>query len=301
MKFKESTLLGLSVSGALLFSIMGIIWGIAASSQMILFDGLYSFISLGLSGMSISAYYFMKKENLKQFQYGKESIEPLIVSFKALIITLLCIGAAVSSIYTLWHGGRDIALGSALVYAVVSTILCGGVYGVIRSRKAEENSSFLQAESAQWLMDTLLSAGVLGGFMFAFLLQAAGFHAVLPYVDPFMVLIISVYFLKMPYRLLRSNGRELIRMVPAPATAALIYSRAEDLLIKYKMQDMIVRTTKVGKTLYIDIDYIVDEASGIQNVKEMDKLRMEFEAGMKQLDMEKWVTITFTADKYWAV
>lgn len=301
MKLQESTLLRLSVSGALLFSIMGIIWGIYASSQMILFDGLYSLISLGLSFMSISAYYFMKKENLKQFQYGKESIEPLIVSFKALVITLLCIGAIASSIYSLWNGGRDIALGSALLYAVVSTILCGAVYGIIQRKGEKQSSSFLQAESAQWLMDTLLSAGVLAGFLLAFILQAAGFQTVIPYIDPLMVLAIGLYFLKMPYQLFRSNGRELIRMAPAPDTAALIHEKAEELLVKYNMQDMVVRTTKVGKTLYVDIDYIIDETSAIQHVKEMDTLRRDFEAGIKQLEMEKWVTITFTADKYWAI
>lgn len=45
----EKQLLAVSVYGALAFAVIATVWGIVVHSQIILFDGVYSFISVILS------------------------------------------------------------------------------------------------------------------------------------------------------------------------------------------------------------------------------------------------------------
>ena len=60
----ENKILKLSVIGALFFALFGIAWGWAIKSDMIIFDGLYSFISVILSMISLYINKYMAKRKL---------------------------------------------------------------------------------------------------------------------------------------------------------------------------------------------------------------------------------------------
>ncbi|NQT90152.1 MAG: cation transporter, partial [Candidatus Omnitrophica bacterium] len=47
----EQNILTFSACGALFFALLALVWGILARSQMIIFDVVYSFISLVLTGL----------------------------------------------------------------------------------------------------------------------------------------------------------------------------------------------------------------------------------------------------------
>ena len=70
----ENKMLKLSVLGALFFALFGIAWGWAIDSDMIIFDGLYSFISLLLSMLSLFISNFMNKKDVEKFPFGKHII-----------------------------------------------------------------------------------------------------------------------------------------------------------------------------------------------------------------------------------
>ncbi|UOQ94659.1 cation transporter [Halobacillus shinanisalinarum] len=211
-KRNDSRILRLSIAGSLVFTAIGVIWGIAANSQMIIFDGLYSFISLALSALSLIGFSFIQKKEPQRFHYGKEIVEPLIITFKASVIAALCLYALSSSLIDIFRGGRDVELGSATIYALVATILCYVVYKFMS--KNRNGSEFVKAESVQWLMDTLLSAAVLIGFIIAVLLSHTKLDYLTPYIDPGMVFIVSLYFLKTPAKMFSQNIKEILMMPP---------------------------------------------------------------------------------------
>jgi predicted Co/Zn/Cd cation transporter (cation efflux family) len=103
----EKRVLMISVYGALLFAVIGVVWGLIINSQMILFDGAYSFISVVLSLMSLLGAAYIKKQDEKRFPFGKEVLEPIIIIVKYSIILVLCIVALASSGYDLFTGGES--------------------------------------------------------------------------------------------------------------------------------------------------------------------------------------------------
>lgn len=70
----ERHLLRISVYGALFFAITGIVFGILSGAQMIVFDGLYSLVSLILSMISLFASHYMRKTDVKNFLLAKTKL-----------------------------------------------------------------------------------------------------------------------------------------------------------------------------------------------------------------------------------
>ncbi|RNA69290.1 cation transporter [Alteribacter keqinensis] len=70
----EKRVLKVSVYGALIYAIVAIVWGIAGNSQMILFDGLYSLISVALSFFSLLSAAYIQKTDFKRFPFGNYAV-----------------------------------------------------------------------------------------------------------------------------------------------------------------------------------------------------------------------------------
>ena len=209
-KFNEKQLITWSVWGALIFAIGGIVLGSILNSQMILFDGVYSLISLGLSLLSLWAVTVSKKKDyfrIPLFNNGKNiKIDTAIVLIKYSVIFLIVSVSLFTAFRSLMTGGRDTVLNFALLYSVLSTVLCFGVYALMSRPFSVNSSSLIKAEANQWLMDTWASLGVFLGFVLSFILSLLpGTEFLVPFMDPFMVIIVSIYFIQIPIKEVRKN------------------------------------------------------------------------------------------------
>ncbi|UTR16495.1 cation transporter [Salipaludibacillus sp. LMS25] len=294
----EKKLLTLSVIGALGFALIGIVWGIISSSQMIFFDGIYSFISVILSMFSLFMAQFITKSDTKRFPYGKEVLEPIAIIVKYTVILILCIIAVVSAIQAILSGGRDISLGFALLYSFISTIGCWLVYVLLNKRKAA--SGFIMAEANQWKMDTLLSAAVLLGFLIAYFISYTPYAAFISYVDPLMVLLVMGYFLKVPIVEMLKAFREVLDMAPSQFIQKNLKEVTDNIQTHYQIDESILRISKAGNMLFIEIDFILNKESKIKTVADQDKVREEISEQTKNLNYKKWLTVSFTNNKKWA-
>ncbi|SFE51236.1 cation diffusion facilitator family transporter [Alteribacillus iranensis] len=296
---QDNHILKISIFGGVLFSVLGIIWGIIANSQMIIFDGLYSFVSLGLSFLSLFAYSFTQKVDTERFHFGKGIIEPLVIMFKASAIIAMCLFALSSAVIDLFKGGREVALGQAAIYALIATGLCILFYWSMKRK--EGSSEFVKAEAAQWLMDTLLSAAVLVGFVIALILHASPFAYITPYIDPFMVLAVSVYFLKVPAQMFVRNAKEILMMAPPGNIQTHVEKVVQQIKDKYRIEESFVRISKVGKTVFIEIDFVLNEKTVVQTVDEFDTVREEMDRNLQLDGYDEWLTLSFTKDRKWAL
>lgn len=297
----EQRILMVSIWGAVVFSVGGVLWGIASHSRMILFDGIYSLISLGLSLGSYWTWRFIRKEEPVSFQFGKESLVPLVVALKALVLLGLSVYAIAAAVTDLRTGGRQVQLGSALGYSLLSTVLCTGIFLLIRRRQRKTQSSLAGAEAAQWLMDSVLSMAVLLGFGAAWALQFTTWAHLMPYVDPVLVLVFGVYFLKVPYGILRDNLPELLMMAPEPDIRQEIDRAVRAVRRQHALTDAYVRTAKIGHKLVIEIDFVVDSQSLVWDIVRCDLVREDLDRQLNGLGYGKWLTVSFTGDRKWAV
>ena len=297
----ENKILKISMVGALFFALFGIAWGWTAQSEMIIFDGLYSFISLALTMLSLYINNFMAKKELDKYPFGKYILEPLVISFKSLIIGGMCLYSLIGAIQDVVHGGNTVEYGSALIYSIVSVIGCGGVYIFMKKKGDKISSELIKVEASQWLMDTLLSIGVLVGFVIAMILRNTRFSWLNVYIDPMMVIMVSVVFIKMPVQSFINAFKEILCVKADDEINDDIYLIVKEIEKEYKFEDSISRVSKIGGELRIEIDFIYNEESKLKDLDQMDCVREKVYDAIKHIDYNKWLNVSFTGDKKWAI
>lgn len=297
----ENNILKLSAIGALFFALFGIAWGWTIDSEMIIFDGLYSFVSLILSMITIYINSYMSRKDRDKFPFGKHILEPMIISLKSLIIGGMCIYSLIGATRDIVNGGNSVEYGLAIIYSIVSVLGCGTVYLYMKKKGNKLSSELLNIEGSQWLMDTLLSVGVLIGFIIAIILKETRFSFLNAYVDPAMVIVISVVFLKLPIKTFINSFREIICVKANDEINEDIYILVKEIEKEYNFEDSIARVSKVGRELRIEIDFVYNEKSKFKNLDQMDYVREEIYNSMKHIKYNKWLNVSFTGDKKWAI
>ena len=298
----EKKMLIHSVILSFIFSIIGITAGLYAQSQMIMLDGLYSFISVMLSSLSFATVRFMGKNEWKKFPFGKSIVEPLVVILKYSAILIVLAASLVSAVYSIATGGRAVDTDTAIAYSVFSSLACLFMYLHLKKKSKKYNSILLTAESSQWLFDTYASIGVLVTFGLVVLLDRYQlFTSYLVYIDPLIVIIMSASFAKLPIVSLRLAFRDVLGVSPEGELAATLKDMTKDIEEKYQMKESFLRVTTRRKLLRVEIDFIVDENSLVQSIKEQDRVREELDAIMKPIKTDKWITVAFTSNRKWAV
>jgi cation diffusion facilitator family transporter len=299
---RDRRLLLLSVWASAGFAVLSTVWGLLSGSSMIVFDGLYSFASVGLSTLSVFALRFTARGADERFPWGREVVEPMVVVVKATTLGALCVYAAVGGVMDLTSGGRPVAAGWALAYAALAT--AGGLAVTVVLRRAARTgraSELVRAEAAEWLGDSLLSVGVLAGFGIALGLTAAGRDDLAAYVDPAMVVLVSLAFLWIPVRLVAGGMREMLSMSPPAALLDRIHAEVEGVEGRFGFRESWVRSSKVGGRMDIEIDFLLDEPdSRVRTVADCDAVRQEVHDRLATLGYERSVVVAFTGDRRWA-
>lgn len=290
----------LSVWASAVFAVVALVWGLVLGSQLIVFDGLYSFASVVLSLLAVLALRTARKGADERYPWGREIWEPLTIVMKAAALGGLCVYALVGAVIEILAGGRQVDAGWAVLYAVVAT--SGGlVVSVILRRRGRLGSGLVRAEAAEWVGDTLLSVGVLAGYLVALVLEANGRSDLARYVDPVMVALISAAFLRVPARLVVEGFREVLTMSPDPEFQERIRSAVRDVERHHGFAESFLRTSKVGSRLDVEIDFVVADASTAQTVRQFDDIRADLQERLGPLGDPLAMSVGFTADRRWVV
>ena len=268
---------------------------------MITFDGLYSLISLGLALFAIGCTNFINKRDFKKYPFGKANMEPLIVIIKSIVLLIMCCISVVSSINKIVNGGSNIEVGFALAYSLISSVGCVWVYVYMTKKSKNLNSDIVKAESNQWFMDALISVGVLIGFLISIVFKYIGLAAYSKYVDPGMVILSSLIFFKMPITAIIDAFMELINRNADDSINFDINSLVKEIEEEYNLEESVARVAKIGRELRIEIDFILSNDSTIKSVDDMDEVREIIDENTNHFELEKWMNVTFTKNKKWAV
>ncbi len=268
---------------------------------MIIFDGLYSFLSLILAMLSLFINNYIAKTDADKFPFGKHILEPMIIAIKSLVITIMCFYSLAGAVKALFNGGNTVEYGLAIIYSIASVIGCGAISWYMKNKEVKLSSDLIKAESAQWIMDTALSGAVLVGFLVAIILDGSKYSYINAYIDPLMTVIVSIIFIKVPIATLIKSFKEIVCVKADDDINEDIYLLVKEIEEEYNFEDSITRVSKIGRELRIEIDFVYNKNSKLKNLDQMDTVREEIYDSMEHLKYTKWLNISFTGNKRWAV
>jgi predicted Co/Zn/Cd cation transporter (cation efflux family) len=293
---REERLLRISVGGAVVFAVTALVWGVLVRSQLIVFDGLYSTISVALSAMSLVTYRLIARGPDERHPFGREVLSAVVVLVKGVAIGVLCAYALATAVVDLLGGGREVAAGWAAAYAAAATAGCGLVVVLLRRGGGADTTSLIRAESSQWLLDTVLSAAILLGFLVALALERAGRAELAAYVDPGMVAVVALWFLRLPAQLVREGWEGLVALRPDDPVAGDLQARVGAVAAAYGFTAHLCRVATFGDRVDVEVELLVGDTTPVRDVEGFDLVRRQLETALRDAPTDARLAVSFTAD-----
>jgi cation diffusion facilitator family transporter len=257
-------------------------------------------VGLSLSGISLLVNNFIRKPDDENLPFGRSQFEPFAITLQSAVIIFLCLYSLATSIMDILAGGKTVELGVALPYLIASIFICFVLWLYFKRQAVKLRSEYVRIESTEWQLDALLSFGVLIGLSLGYFLEDTSLSYLMPYLDPGMVLIISILFLRIPAKTFWKNVRELLQFSPDDEVEERIHEAAEKLAIDHAFIDSLVRVAKTGSSYTVEIDFLLPKSSSNMQVEELDGLRQQLYDQIKG-DYKMWLTISFTTERKWMI
>ena len=100
-RYTEQGTLKFSIALTVFLGVLGVASGLVTDSQAIIFDGMYSFVDVVPTVVSLLVVKLIARGTSHRFQYGFWHLEPLVAVLRDSILVVACIYAAIDAIEAL--------------------------------------------------------------------------------------------------------------------------------------------------------------------------------------------------------
>lgn len=259
---------------------------------MIIFDGLFSFVSVILSCFSLGVCKIIQNKKAEELPFSKYILEPIIIGINGIILIIMCLSSLRDGIDSFRNGGNTVELSQATIYSIISTLGAMIAYLKIKKEGKKINSELINMESIQWKMDGILSVGVLIGFLITFIISKTSLAHLTNYIDPIMVIITSIMFLKAPIQMVVSSLKEIIGLKVPEKINLEVIKQAEEIKTEYNFSNVLTKVFKIGRSIKIEVDFICEDNIS-KEIKE--NIKTELYYAIKSDDYYKDMNIAFNS------
>lgn len=247
------------VSGAL--GALGVVWGVATRSQMVLLDGAYAVVGIVLSWLLLRASSIAERGPTEKYPYGFQAATPAAVGIQGFVLLATLLYAMYEAVLSIRSGGSDVTAGWAIAYGVIVTVASVAFTRWIT--RAAGASDVLIAESSAWRLATWRGVGMVVGFAILALLEGSSWSDAAPYVDPVMVLVSCAALVGSPIAMVRGTLVELLEGAPAEHVLDPIVAALDEVRAEYGFDEPELFVAKVGPKLYVEVAAAADARTTI--------------------------------------
>ncbi len=273
-KLSEKRAYILSLFGAFFMAALGLGFAYLTHSEAILLDGVFSLINMLMIGLTLFVFLRILPVVNDRFQFGMAQAEPMINLIKAILFFCAVVFAIYSAAMALIQGGRMIDFGLGVWYALIASIGCFVIAAIIHRISKTSPSPMLDVEKQGWLVDGFLSSAVFFVFIVGSLLKDTQWNIYLNYVDPIMVLFISIAIIPIPVKIFKDNFFELLLSAPSVKVQTEIDEKIQGVFKDYPIDDFYIRSAKTGRYFTVWIMCLNNEQQPM-TMSDYDTVRQE--------------------------
>jgi cation diffusion facilitator family transporter len=292
----EERALKVSGAGALLLAFLGIGFAINTGSDAILLDGLFSGLGFVMALLTLKVSRLVRRPDDETFQFGYAHFAPMINVLKSLIMSVLCVFALLSAVSTLVSGGQTMAVGSAVIYAALATLIGAGLFFYLNRAAERANSVLVLLDAKAARLDMLLSVAVLASFVLGWAAMRTRLAPWVDYLDPTLVTILCLVALPVPLKILWRNGREALLLAPDAELQQNVKERIRGALHGFPVAGHKVRMLKLGNVLAVTLHLRPAEEFQLTGVGDLDRVRHAIEEALADLDLTVGLDVMFVGD-----
>ena len=295
---QEQRVLKISIGATVAVATIGMIGGLLARSQAILFDGIYSLVDVALTLVALAVLRLLAREASPRFQYGYWHLEPMVEALGGAILCLACIYALANAVITFMEGGHEVHYGAALGYAVLLTGVDLAMAAWIGRHARRLESGLLALDARAWLLTGLMSMAVVLAFVLALALHGGPHARWAPLIDPLVLAIISLAVLPLPLRGAWKAMREVLQVAPDELDRR-VQQVMQAFVAEHGFLGFTSHVAKMGRMRFVEIHILTAADYSPGTIGQADALRNAIAAQLGARDAQFWLTIDFTSDPAW--
>ncbi|MBT2767636.1 cation transporter [Stenotrophomonas sp. ISL-67] len=305
----EQGVLRLSIAASFGVAAIAVAFGLFANSSLIIFDGIYGLIDVVMTWLSLLVVRLISlstnvdalQSRLNQrFTMGFWHLEPIVLGVSGTLMIGAALYAAVNAVDALMSGGREIALGPAIVFAVISIIVESGLALFVRRANRTIGSEFIALDAKNWMVAASMSAAYLVAFGGGWLLRGTEWAWLVPYIDPAILLVVCLFVVVAPLGTVRQALSDILLITPVELQAH-VDDVARGIVAKYGFIEHRSYVAKVGRGDQIELFFVVPANDPPRRLVEWDQLRDEIGEALGEESTDRWLTIMFTTDREWTI
>ncbi|MBL0848481.1 MAG: cation transporter [Candidatus Liberibacter ctenarytainae] len=304
----EEGVLKLSIGITMLMALMNMAVGILSGASTIIFDSFYLCIDAFIIGISLFVTRLISRDALevnnhgrkRYFQFGFWHLEPMVLAFNSIFLIFGTFFGLINSISSIMSGGHDVSFYQVALYSfIVSSIhWIMGIYEKRCNRKIK--SDFIAFDARAWIISAIMLDGLFAAFLCGMLLKNSAYHWMALYVDPIVLMVICLCVLPSSIRMLKKSTFEIFQMTP-PDLDIQVKRAVYPIVLRHGFLEFYTYAAKIGRARIIEIHLIVPLNYPVKSIASFDSIRHEIGAAIGGCEEDRWLTISFTAQKKWAV
>jgi len=304
----EQDLLRLSTGVTFIVAAIGIIFGLLSGSYAVIFDGMYALTDAIMTMVALVVTRLIAASTasgagdsklVKHFTMGFWHLEPMVLGLNGILLTGAAVYAFVNAIGSIIDGGRELAFGPAIVYAVITLLITTSMAAFEHRRNRTIQSDFVALDVRSWVMSSALTAALLVAFSIGFLFQGTSMEWLTPYVDPTVLALACLAIIPAPAGTIRQAFSEILLMTPTDLKQH-VDTVAETIVRRHNFVSWRSYVARVGRGRQIELYFIVPADDPPRMLREWDRIRDEVGAMIGDDTPDRWLTIAFTTDPEWA-
>jgi cation diffusion facilitator family transporter len=293
----EQRTLKFSIGLTVVLGVLGVVSGLVTNSQAIIFDGMYSFVDVVPTVVSLLVVKLIARGTSHRFQYGFWHLEPLVAVLRDAILMIACVYAAIDAIGALAGGGEEVEYSRAAAWAGFLCVIGSGMAVLLRRRAKLLQSPMLEVDARSWAVSASLSLALLVGFALAVALEGTSLQGWVPYLDAIALLAMALLMLPMPLVGLWRSMSDVLQVAPSELDAQ-VTAVMDAVVAERKFLDYTSYIAKAGRGRFVEIHILVPPDFHV-DVASADGLRSEVSQRLNAGEPRYWLTIDFTADRRW--
>ena len=304
----EDGVLRLSIALTVLVAMLGIGFGLYAGSFAIAFDGVYSLIDAVMSLLALAAVRLingyalttgLSRKLRERFSVGFWHLEPMLLVLNGTLLIGASIYALITAVDALLNGGRPMAFGWAIVYAVITLLACFG--GAVVGQRANRHigSEFIRLDVSAWIMSCAITAALLIAFVVGHFVQGTRWEPLSPYIDPAVLAVVCLLIIPLPIGTIRNGLADIFRVTPLDLSQH-IDAVARQVVSEYGFLSHRAYVARTGRKIEVELYFIVPSDYPVMSIPQWDALRHIIGDLIGDKGPHRWLTIAFTADPEWA-
>jgi cation diffusion facilitator family transporter len=295
----EPQVLAFSIAATFTMAALGVVLGIVANSQAIIFDGIFAVIDASMTVLSFFVARLLQRDGSRRFQYGFWHFEPLVAAFNGSILLLLCLYAIVDAIRgVLAGGGQSVALDVTAAYSMIVCLICVVLYVFQMRANRTLRSALVAVDMQSFLMSACITIALFGGFGLAALIEHWGYPEMGRYADPLVLLLLALGLLPIPIRIVRDAMREVFLVAP-PSVNSHVRRAVSLVVADHGLADFASYVAKSGRMYLVEIHILVPPTYHV-SIDVYDAIRGEIADALgPAYNLRQWLSIAFTARREW--